>query len=157
MALSQAKRRKVEKAVAADRKLAGGRVVMVHEYASGRAQGDQVVVGVHDPDGGSLVALVDAVKGKVVSVERTPAQFQLSEEERAEAEKLAVADSRSRGFVGRRRPNPLTRLYFPPGRDRSHRYAIVFLRPSNTERAYAVVDLTDGRVTDVLDRRRLTG
>ncbi len=162
MALSKAKRAKVLKAARAHPGLAavlerGGRVVLVTPYVSGRAKDDQVVVGVHDPEGDSLVALVDEARGRVVSVEATPARFQLDDEEQAEAERLAAGDERVRRFLGRRPMNPLTRLYFPPGADSRHRHAIVFLRPATSARAYAVVDLTDGVVVDVLDRRAFTG
>lgn len=162
MALSKAKHAQALKAARAHPELAaalgrGGRVVLAAEYVSGRADGDQVVVGVHDPAGESLVALVDATRGTVVSVETTPARFQLNDEEQRDAERLAAADERVRRFLGRRPMHPLTRLTFPPGADPRHRYAIVFLRPAASRRAYAIVDLTDGRVVDVLDRRALTG
>ena len=162
MALAKAKHAKALKAARAHPKLKavldrGGRVVLAAQYVSGRADGDQVVIGVHDPAGSSLVALVDATRGRVVSVERTPARFQLDDAEQREAERLAAADERVRRFLGRRPMSPLTRLTFPPGADSGHRHAIVFLRPTPSRRAYAIVDLTDGRVIDVLDRHTLTG
>ena len=47
---------------------------------------------------------------------------------------------------------------FPPaGGDPSHRYAIVFARPDNSERRYAVVDLTARKVVDVLDHLATRG
>jgi hypothetical protein len=56
--------------------------------------------------------------------------------------------------------NPLTRLYFPPQEASEnallHRYAIVFLRPNNSERRYAVVDLSEKKVIDVLTPDVLT-
>jgi hypothetical protein len=133
----------------------GGEVVFVEpERRPGKA--DRVIVGMHDPvRGRSLVALVGA--GGVVGVHETPARFQLSAKERAFAAKLAQGDERVRSFLRRRSMNALTRLYFPPGGDPGHRYAIVFARPTTTERRYAVVDLTDEKVVDVLDEAGLTG
>jgi hypothetical protein len=132
----------------------GGEVVLV-EPERGRGKGDRVVVGVHDHEGGrSLVALVDP--SGVVGVHETPARFQLSPQERTAAERLAAADDRAKSFLRRRRMNPLTRLYFPPGDTTGHRYAIVFLRPNSSERRYVVVDLTDERVVDVLNEADLT-
>ncbi len=119
-----------------------------------RPEASDVVVGLYDYDKGrSVVALVDPEAKRVVGVEETDAQFQLSDEERREAEELAARDERVTRFLGRRRANPLTRLYFPPGaaRKKPHRYAIVFLRPTSSERRYAVVDLTAGKTVDVLD------
>lgn len=120
-----------------------------------RADPELVVVGLYDyAKNRSHVALVDPKAKKVVDVEETDAQFQLSHEERREAERLAAGDRRVRDFLDQRRPNPLTRLYFPPGSAReqpAHRYAIVFLRPTTSERRYAVVDLSERRVVDVLD------
>jgi hypothetical protein len=114
-----------------------------------------IVVGLVDyREGRSIVALVDVVAKKVVGIEETDAQFQLSDEEQRVAEDLAARDSRVRTFAGRRRTNPLTRLYFPANtarRESSHRFAIVFLRPTTSERRYAVVDLSDRKVIRVLD------
>jgi hypothetical protein len=133
---------------------AGGEVVLV-EPERGRGKGDRVVVGVHDHKGGrSLVALVEP--NGVVGVHETPARFQLSASERTAAERLAADDGRAKSFLRRRRMNPLTRLYFPPGDKSGHRHAIVFLRPTSSERRYVVVDLTDERVVDVLDEGDLT-
>jgi hypothetical protein len=133
---------------------AGGDVVLV-EPERGRGKGDRVIVGVHDHESGrSLVALVEPKR--VVGVHETPARFQLSAQERATAERLAAADERAKSFLRRRRINPLTRLYFPPGDRSGHRHAIVFLRPSSSERRYVVVDLTDARVVDILDEADLT-
>jgi len=132
----------------------GGKLVLF-EPERGRGEGDRAVVGVLDPERGrSLVALVDS--GGVVGVHETPAQFQLSEQERTRAENLAAADDRARSFLRRRQMNPLTRLYFRPNDTTGHRHAIVFLRPTSSERRYAVVDLTDERVVEFLDDRDLT-
>jgi hypothetical protein len=132
----------------------GGEVVVV-EPERGRGEGDRAVVGIHDGERGrSLVALV-APSG-VVGVHETPATFQLSEQERTTAERLAAGDQRAKSFLRRRRMNPLTRLYFPPGDTSGHRHAIVFLRPTSSERRYAVVDLTDEQVVDLLDEADLT-
>jgi hypothetical protein len=129
--------------------------VIVVEPEGGRGMGDRVIVGIYDHERGrSLVALVDA--DGVVGVHETPASFQLSERERETAEELAAADDRVRSFLRRRRMNPLTRLYFPPGDATKHRHAIVFLRPTSSERRYAVVDLTDKRVVGVLGEADLT-
>jgi hypothetical protein len=139
--------------------LAGrGRVIAVepnlHDQRS-PDDADTVVVGIYDYEAdSSLVALVDPKAGRVLGIEDTGAQFQLSDEEEREAEELAHDDPRVREFLGSRAMHPLTRLYFPPGGS-SHRHAIVFLRPTNFERRYAVVDLSTGTVVDVLDR--LTG
>lgn len=132
----------------------GGEVVVV-EPERGRGDGGRMVVGVHDHKGArSLVALVD--RTGVVGVHETPAQFQLSKPERTAAEDLAAADTRAKSFLRRRQMNPLTRLYFPPGDRSGHRHAIVFLRPTSSERRYVVVDLTDGLVVDLLDEADLT-
>jgi hypothetical protein len=112
----------------------------------------QAVVGIHDYAGGrTLVAVVDPEAKAVVGVEELPVQLQLSDEERKRANKLAAKDERVRSFLEGRDADPLTRLYFPPGGEPSHRYAIVFVRPNTSERRYAVVDLTTREVTDVLD------
>jgi hypothetical protein len=122
--------------------------------------GDQVVVALYDyRRGESVVAVIDRGQERVLSVEKTPVQFQLSHAEQREAEELAGADPRVQRFLGGRTANPLTRLYFPPSATAAvagHRHAIVFLRPSTSERRYAVVDLTEDRVVDVLHPRALT-
>jgi hypothetical protein len=122
--------------------------------------GDQVVVALYDyRRGESVVAVIDRGQERVLSVEKTPVQFQLSNAEQREAEELAGADPRVQRFLGGRTANPLTRLYFPPSATAAvagHRHAIVFLRPSTSERRYAVVDLTEDRVVDFLHPRALT-
>jgi hypothetical protein len=131
----------------------GGEVVTV-EPQRGRGGNDKLVAAIYDhAEGRSLVALVDS--NGVTGVHETPAKFQLSEQERELVEKLAVTDSRVKSFLRRRRMNPLTRLYFPPGDTSGHRFAIVFARPTSSERLYAVVDLTDKRVTEILDQNDL--
>ena len=133
----------------------GGEVVLV-EPERGRGKGDRVILGIHDHERGqSIVAMVDP--DGVVAVHQTPAVFQLSEDERQTAERLAAADRRAKSFLRRRRMNPLTRLYFPPGDSSGHRHAVVFLRPTSSERRYVVVDLTGGEVVDVLDEAEFTG
>jgi hypothetical protein len=116
---------------------------------------DLVVLGLYDYGvNRSVVALVDPKANEVVGVEETGAQFQLSADERRDAEQLALKDARVRAFLSGRRANPLTRLYFPPDAARkkaAHRHAIVFLRPDTSERRYAVVDLSDRKVVDLLD------
>ncbi len=131
----------------------GGEVVAV-ESQRGQAEGDRLIVGIYDHDEGkSFVALVDS--DGVAAVHETPAKFQLSDRERGLAEELAASDARVKSFLRRRRMNPLTRLYFPPGDASGHRFAIVFVRPSSSERRYVVVDLTDKRVVDILDESDL--
>ena len=140
------------------------RAVLIQPNSADRGQpegADQMVVGLYDYETNrSLIALVDLKQEKVVAFEETKAQFQLSDEERKEAEALAAQDPRVKVFLGKQPMNPLTRLYFPPeaARDRvPHRYAIVFLRPNSAERHYAVVNLSERRVADVLTQRDLTG
>jgi hypothetical protein len=131
----------------------GGDVVTV-EPQRGRGGDGKLVVGIYDhAEGRSLVALVDS--SGVTGVHETPAKFQLSEQERELAENRAAADSRVKSFLRRRKMNPLTRLYFPPADTSGHRFAIVFARPTSSERLYVVVDLTDKHVTDILDQSDL--
>ncbi len=144
--------------------LFGGRnkVLFVEPNLTGRGEGEhpgQAVVGFHDYRRGlSVVALIDRETQKVVGVEESPAQLQLSAEERKEASDLAAKDERVRDFLAGRPLNPLTRLYFPPaGQDESHRHAIVFVRPNRSERRYAVVDLTARKVIGVLDELATRG
>jgi hypothetical protein len=136
--------------------LEGGGSVAFVEPERRQGKPDRAIAGIHDAAGGrSLVALVEG--GKIVGVHETPATFQLSQQEREQAERLAAADERVRSFLRRRRMNALTRLYFPPAGTPGHRYAIVFVRPTAAARRFAVVDLTDERVVDVLDEAGLTG
>jgi hypothetical protein len=126
----------------------------------GEPDGGQVVVYVDYEDNKSVVALVDVNAGNVVTVEEAPVVFQLSEEEQREAEALAAGDARVTAMLRGRPMNPLTRLYFPrrvASEARAHRYAIIFLRPSERERHYAVIDLSAREVVDVLSRDALTG
>jgi len=141
---------------------ARGQLIVAPNFTDRRApkDADQVVIALYDyKHGQSVVAVVDPARERVLSVETTPVQFQLSEAERREAEELAGADQRVRRFLGGRAANPLTRLYFPPAATAAvagHRHAIVFLRPSTSERRYAVVDLTEDRVVDFLHPTALT-
>ena len=108
----------------------------------------------------SVVAVVDAKDKKVIAAEEVPVAFQLSDDERREAEALASSDARVIEKLRGRNMNPLTRLYFPrkaTSDARRHRYAIVFLRPNDHERYYAIVDLSANEVVDVLTRDALTG
>ena len=134
------------------------RPVVIASYPEAREGGPgQALVGVYDYDRDrTLVATIDPGRERVLSLEQAPVPFQLSEEERKEAAALAAADERVQRFLRRRPMNPLTRLYFAT-RGGPHRHAIVFLRPNRSERAYAVVDLSDGRVVDVLSREQCTG
>ncbi len=138
------------------------RIVVLGPKPPHRGEPDdrQVVAVVHDYDANrSTVAVVDVKAKKVVSLQDAPAHFQLSVDERREAETLAAKDPRVRAFLGRRSLNPLTRLFFPPASHARgpHRFAIVFVRPSPTERRYAIVDVSARRVVDVLTRHELTG
>lgn len=114
---------------------------------------DQVVVGVYDYEGDrTMVAVVDLSTQDVVATEELDVQFQLSADERRDAEQLAGQDDRVATFLGARDMNPLTRLFFPRTSDvarRAHRHAIVFVRPDDAERRYAVVDLSAREVVDV--------
>jgi hypothetical protein len=140
------------------------RAVVVERNLTDRARpsgAEQVVVGVYDYERNqSVVAVVDVGAERVVGVEETPVQFHLSDEEARVAEQLAGEDPRVEGFLNGRPMNPLTRLYFPPPAVRGHpphRFAIVFLRPSSSERAYAVVDLSIEQVVQLLSREALVG
>jgi hypothetical protein len=141
-----------------------GRAVLVRPKPPHRGEAEdesQVVVGFFDyEENKSVVALVDADAKEVLAVEEVPVSFQLSEEERLEAETLAAGDARVTARLGGRGMTPLTRLFFPRNAApevRAHRYAIVFLRPTDRERYYAVVDLSARKVVDVLTRNDLTG
>ena len=132
-----------------------GRTIAVEPHFTARGAEPQAVVAIYDYDNDrTLVASVDPAAGRVVSVEESPARFQLSDEERAEAEALAVEDEDARGFLAGRDADPLTRLYFPPHAP-PHRYAVVFLRPNSSERAYVVVDLSERRVVETRRREDL--
>jgi hypothetical protein len=161
--LTRPQREAAVKIATADKRLKTGRKARLrpvfaapnlHDTAQAQG-GEQVVVGFYDYDRGrSVVALVDPKEQKVLGVEETAAHLQLSDEEKREAEGLATKDDRVKAFLARRKANPLTRLYFPPDaarQDPPHRHAIVFLRPSSSERRYAIVDLTDGQTVDVLE------
>jgi hypothetical protein len=140
-----------------------GRAVLVKPKPPhrGEAAEGHVVVGYFDyQENKSVVAVVDADAKNVVTVEEVPVSFQLSEEEQREAETLAASDARVIDRLRGRSMNPLTRLYFPrkvAPDARAHRYAIVFLRPTERERYYAVVDLSANAVVEVLTRDALTG
>jgi Cu2+-containing amine oxidase len=158
-----AQRRRLVQAARKHRKLAPvlegrGRALHVEPHIAARGgPAAQAIVSVYDYDRDrTLVATIDAAKSRVLSVDEASAQPQLSDEEREEAESLAAADERVRKFLRRRKMRPLTRLYFQPEGPR-HRYAIVFLRPTTSERAYAVVDLSERRVVDVMSRKEFTG
>jgi hypothetical protein len=148
------------------RELGGERssVVLAEPTVTERRQPDDArhaVVGFYSYEKDqSFVAVVDLNTREVHAVETVPVQFQLSQEEKQEAERLAGNDQRVRDFLGDRDMNPLTRLFFPATAAKDappHRYAVVFLRPSDTERRFAVVDLTDRQVVDVLSPEAFTG
>jgi hypothetical protein len=124
-----------------------------------KEQVNQTLIGIYDYDrNDSVLAVIDTDSKTVVDVQTTPAQFQLSNEERSEAEQIAGADNVVQSFLAGRKMNPLTRLYFPTGsHPANHRYAIVFIRPSKSERWYAIVDLTTRSIVDIVSRRRLAG
>jgi hypothetical protein len=139
------------------------RTVLVEPTALDRKEPDdarKAVVGIYDYETNrSLVAVVDLKTREVRAVEEAPVQFQLSQEEKEEAEALAADDQRVRDFLQGRDMNSLTRLFFPPtaGKDDPpHRYAVVFVLPSDSERRWAVVDLSDRQVVDFLDPREFT-
>jgi len=119
----------------------------------GRVGARHAVISVHDYGANrSLVAAVDLGRKKVVGLHDVPVLFQLSPAEKAGAEELAANDRRVQKFLAGRAMRPLTRLYFPPtagAHDPPHRYAIVFLRPTTSERRYAIVDLSKKRVIEV--------
>jgi hypothetical protein len=136
------------------------KVLFVEPNLTGRGSEHpgQAVVGVHDYKANrSVVAVVDAEAKKVVGMEEVSGQLQLGEEERKQANALAAKDKRVREFLDGRALDPLTRLYFPPTGDASHRYAIVFARPQTSERRYVVVDLSVGKVIDVLEELATRG
>jgi hypothetical protein len=100
------------------RGVVGGRsrTVLVQPTTIDRKDSDarQAAVGFYDYDTNrSLVAVVDLGAQEVRAVEETPVQFQLSQEEKQEAEELVAGDERAREFLGDRDMNPLTRLFFP--------------------------------------------
>ncbi len=131
------------------------RVVLAEPHLASTTTGEAIVA-VYDYDKDrTLVAHVNS-KGRITSLDEAPAHFQLSDEEEKEAESIARADKRVKSFLGRRPRNPLTRLYFPPKGSR-HRHAIVFLRPNTSERNYAIVDLSDRRVAEVLSLTDFAG
>jgi hypothetical protein len=142
---------------------ARSRTVLVQPTTIDRKEPDdarQAVVGFYNYDTNrSLVAVVDLGAQEVRAVEETPVQFQLSPEEKQEAEELVTGDQRAGDFLAGRDMNPLTRLFFPSYArkdDPPHRYAVVFLLPSDTERRFAVVDLSDRQVVDFFGPERLT-
>jgi hypothetical protein len=143
---------------------ASEQAVVIHAAGpgrGGRAGARRAVITAYDYSANrSVVAAVDLRRKKIVDVHDVPVQFQLSPEEKTRAEGLAAKDSRVKRFLAGRPMRPLTRLYFPPtsaAHDPPHRYAIVFLRPTTSERRYAVVDLSSKRVTEVLGPEHLSG
>jgi hypothetical protein len=139
------------------------RTVLAEPAVKDRRQPDEdrdAVVGFYSYERGqSVVALVDLNTQEVHAVEAVPVQFQLSQEEKREAEELAAGNQRVRDFLGDRDMNPLTRLFFPATAAKDtppHRYAVVFLRPSANDRRFAVVDLTDRQVVDLVSPETFT-
>lgn len=166
--LTRTEQQKAMEVAGADRrlsKLTAGRhgFVLARPLSAGRraTPGRHALLGLYDYDQNrSVVVVVDLGAAKVTAVEDAPAHFQLSVEEARRAEQLAKTDPAIRGFLAGRKLNALTRLYFPPWAARNdppHRYAIVFARPSNLERRYAVVDLSTEAVAEVLTPERLKG
>jgi hypothetical protein len=133
-----------------------GRAIAVEpHYAARGGDEPQALVAIYDYDNDrTLVAGVDPATRRVVDVEESQASFQLSDEERREAESLAVENEDARAFLAGRDADPLTRLYLPPHAP-PHRYAVVFLRPNSSERAYVVVDLSERRVVETRTRDEL--
>jgi Cu2+-containing amine oxidase len=107
----------------------------------------QAVIGLYNYDTNkSMVALIDLKNDSVIDANETLIQFQLNSEEEKEAEDLVSKDHRIKDFLKGRKMNPLVRLYFPNDaikHNPPHRYALVFVRPSNTERKFAAVDLSE--------------
>ena len=132
------------------------RIVLAEPHIGGTTSGE-AIVGVYDyAKDRTLVAHVNRKTGRITSVDEAPAHFQLSDEEETEAESIARTDKRVKKFLGRRAMNPLTRLYFPSENPR-HRHAIVFLRPNSSERSYAVVDLSNRTLVDVISLADFAG
>ena len=132
------------------------RIVLAEPHIAGTRPGE-AIVGVYDYDKDrTLVAHVNWKTGRITSVDEAPAHFQLSDEEEGEAESIARTDKRVKMFLGRRAMNPLTRLFFPSKSSR-HRHAIVFLRPNSSERSYAVVDLSNRKLVDVISLADFAG
>ena len=131
----------------------------VEEPPSRRARREnQVVVGLYaGARRESLVAIVDREKQALVDLQPVQVQFQLSDEERQQAEQIAAKDERVRKLLNGRAMNPLTRLYFPQQARVDTRHAIVFLRPSPSQRWYAIVDLSSAIMLDVISRQQLAG
>jgi hypothetical protein len=154
---------------AADRRLkelAAGRnaPVLIRPIGHGRRQpadARHALLGFYDYERNrAVVAVVDLSGKRIEKVSDSPFQLQLSAKEAREAEQLAGRYPAIRDLLAGRKLNPLTRLYFPPwaGRDDPpHRYAIVFARPSNHERRYAIVDLSEQEVVDVLTPGQIRG
>ena len=149
-------------AVEAIRSRRGHAVLAEHKPPHrGEPDAGQVVIAYVDREKNeSVVALVDRNAKSVVAVQEASVVFQLSEEEQKDAEALAAGDRRVIAVLRGRSMNPLTRLYFPTRAApaaREHRHAIVFLRPNERERHYAVIDLSAREVVDVLSREALAG
>jgi hypothetical protein len=138
-----------------------GRALFVAPVAPQRGSSDEdhAVLAVYDYETDrTLVALVDRRHKTVTSIEESRVRFQLSDAEREDAERIAGEDPTVQRLLDTRPMQPLTRLYFPrAGGTERHRLAIVFIRPTTRERWFAVVDLTEGRVRDVLSRAEFTG
>ena len=119
----------------------------------------QALIGLYDYEHDrTVVAVVDLDDKVVVTVEDSPVQLQLSANEAREAVRLAGKDPQVKEMLAGRKMDPLTRLYFPPWakrHDPPHRYAIVFIRPNTSERIFAVVDLSQGQVVEVLHPAQL--
>lgn len=117
-----------------------------------------VIVGLYDHDRcQSLLAVMDPERQAVVEIQPAQVQFQLSEKERLQAESIASEHERVCEVLAGRPMNPLTRLYLPKGANSGNRHAIVFLRPSSSERWFAIVDLTSKSTVKVMSRRQMAG
>jgi len=161
-ALSADEERDVLDAAVADtriKKVVSGRHarVLVGAIDAGRrdsADTHHAVAGFYDyTTGKSVAAVIDLDSMSVVDVQETSVQPQLSSTEASEAERLAASHPMVKELLKGRALNPLTRLYFPAWAERNdppHRYAVVFARPSKHERMYAIVDLTDEAIAEVL-------
>lgn len=138
----------------------GGRpelIFAVENHSDRHGHGRKQVVAALRHGGQSFLAVIDREREAVIDIQLANVQFQLSNKERLEAERIASEDKRVREVLAGHPMNPLTRLYLPKGANLRNRQAIVFLRPSSAERWFAIVDLTLESTVKVMSRRQMTG
>jgi Cu2+-containing amine oxidase len=133
------------------------REVLVETETNDRLQkkgSKHAVVGLYNYEvNKTITALVDLKTKKIIDVDEAQIQYQLHPEEEREAEHIVSKEVKIKEFLRGRKMNSLVRLYFPNDAAKHnppHRYAIVFIRPSNTERKFAVVDLSEQKITKLL-------